>query len=549
MEEDLQEVISAMEACRFLGVTRQTLYKLLEKREIPGRKVGSRYRFVRGELSDYMSRTDVSGHQRDYKEWEIRGDFATAGIKKMAKKTFHELASNIEELIVNAYDGDATLVEIALDYDKRTLSVIDDGNGMDEEALASYVIYGESDKTGKYRSPKFKRAPIGEYGMGGKLAITNLCNVCKIVTRTNGREHIFFMNKEQLNKAKYVSDIRSKVYTKACNGDSHGTAIYMEELTYKNIDSDRLIERFSSKMPRSQNFRITMTLTKNGYREEKEIEEPVFEYVQTFDFEEELESIGNIKLTVYYTKEPVPASKQGIWTKVNGRVVNEKQEWFGLLNLTSGQRYRWRLYGYGEADGLRDFVNFSKNDFIDCSEYRQYCKFVHKCLSNVQNVLLKRDEDARKDKERNLVEELEKEVNEIVSKLDDPLVLDNLEARIKKEFTKEIEEAPEGAHPDIDKVEEKAKEVASIVKRGKDKRKRRNQSLSKSERMTYSGKNYIINTVDLSERGDLVAFTKNRNLIEINERHPLYTRASRRGSLDILVRDVAFTEIANDYSE
>ncbi len=67
--------------------------------------------------------------------------------------------------------------------------------------------------------------------------------------------------------------------------------------------------------------------------------------------------------------------------------------------------------------------------------------------------------------------------------------------------------------------------------------------------MTYSGKNYIINTVDLSERGDLVAFTKNRNLIEINERHPLYTRASRRGSLDILVRDVAFTEIANDYSE
>lgn len=496
-----------------------------------------------------MNQKETSTNVDKVRVIELKGDFATAGIKKMAKRTFQELASNIEELIVNAYDADATLVQVTLDYDKKILCIVDDGNGMDEKALANYVIFGESEKTAQYRSPKFSRTPIGEYGIGGKLAITNICNICKIITRRAGKEYVFNMNKAQLNKAKYVSDIRSKVFIKKCNPDLNGTTIYMEELTYKNIDSDRLIERFASKMPRSQNFRIMMTIVKGGERKEREIEEPTFEYIHKYEYNNDLPLIGKVTLVVYYTKEPVPANKQGIWTKVNGRVVNEKQEWFGLLNLTSGQRYRWRLYGYGEADGLKDFVTFSKNDFVDCIEYKQYYDFVHQCLSEVQNTLLKQDEDTKKERDRNLVKDVEKEVNDILSKLDNPLVLGNLEAKIRKEFTKEVEEAPDNPFPDLDKLEEEAGKIASIVRRGKDKRERRNQSLSKSEKVTYSGKNYIINTVDMSASGDLVKFTKEKNLIEINESHQFYIDASKGGYLNSLIRDVAFTEIANDYGE
>ena len=539
-----RQIISTEETCKLLGLTRQTLYKLCERGEVPGRKVGSKYKFVKSTILDYLHKKELGVTEGTYKSWELRGDFATAGIKKMAKRTFQELASNVEELIVNAYDEDATLVQIILDYDKKALSIIDDGNGMDEKALSSYVIYGESNKSDKYRSPKFGRSAIGEYGMGGKLAITNLCKRCKIITRNTGREHIFNMNKEQLDKAKYVSDIKSKVYTKKCNPDVHGTAVFMEELTYKSIDSERLIERFSSKMPKSQNFRIVMTIVKNGDRQEVEVEEPVFEYVEKFAYEEELKRIGKVKLTVYYTKEAVPAAKQGVWTKVNGRVVNEKQEWFGLLNLTSGQRYRWRLYGYGEADGLKDFVTFSKNDFVDCPEYKEYYDFIHGCLSKIQHKLLKQDEDARKEQDRHIVKEVEKDINDMVSKLDEIQTMGNLEAKIKKEVTKEIEEAPENPFPDFDKVEEEAKKIANVIKRNKD-----NQNLSKSEKLSYSGKSYIINTVDLSENGDLVAFTKEKNLIEINEKHKFYVSASKKGYLDNLIRDIAFTEIANDYSE
>jgi len=549
MEKDIEQVISTEEVCKLVGLTRQTLYKLAEKGEIPGRKIGSRYKFIKRDILNYIQRDTSSINNNDYKIWEVQGDFATTGIKKMAKRTFQELASNIEELIANAYDEDATTVQVILDEDKKTLVIIDNGNGMDEASLTSYVIYGESNKTSEYKSPHFKRAPIGEYGMGGKLAITNLCNVCRIVTKKNGKEHIFYMNKEQLDKAKYVSDIKSKVITKPCDTSLHGTTVYMEQLLYNKIDSDRLIERFSSKMPRSQNFKIFVTTRKNGEEKKTEIMEPVFDYDQMFPFEDTLKLIGKVKLVVYYTREPIPSNKQGIWTKVNGRIVNEKQSWFGIDSFTSGHRYKYRLYGIGESDGLKDYITFSKNDFVDCPEYKEYYEFVRKCLNNVQNSLLKKDEDAKKERDRNLVKEVEKEVNEVVSKLDNPLVLGKLEAKIKKEFTKEIEDAPENPYPDIAKVEEEAKKVAGLVKRGKDKRQRRNQSLTKSEKKTYSGKDYTINTVDMSETGDLVKFSKEKSSIEINEKHRFYILASKNGYLDSLIRDIAFTEIANDYGE
>jgi excisionase family DNA binding protein len=550
MAKETKEIISTEETCKLLGLTRQTLYKLCEKGEIPGKKIGSKYKFVRSVVLDYLhNKEEPAAVEGDYKVWELRGDFATAGIKKMAKKTFQELASNIEELIINAYDADATLVEAILDYDKNSLTIIDDGNGMDEQDLASYVIYGESKKTAEFRSPKFGRSPIGEYGMGGKLAITNICKLCKIVTRKDGKEHIFNMNRVELDRAKYVSDIKSKVYTKKCSFDLHGTAIYMEQLYSKTIDSERLIERFSAKMPHSQSFRINMVVIKDGERKEQEIEEPAFDYVKKFDFEENLKLIGNVKMTIYFTKEFIPAAKQGIWTRVNGRIVNEKAEWFELFRMTSGTRFRYRLYGYGEADGLKDFITFSKNDFVVCPEYSEYCDFGHRCIAKVQNTLLKDSEDAKKEQDRDLVKRVEKEVNDIVSRLDDPLVLGDLESKIKKEFTKEVESAPDNPFPDFEKVEEEAKKVASVVKRSKDRRERRNQSISKSEKMTYSGKNYTINTVDMSETGDLVKFTKEKNLIEINERHKFYILASKEEYLNSLVRDIAFTEISNDYSE
>jgi len=58
MTKVLEKIISTEEACKLLGLTRQTLYKLCDKGEIPGKKVGSRFKFVRAAILDYMHQID-----------------------------------------------------------------------------------------------------------------------------------------------------------------------------------------------------------------------------------------------------------------------------------------------------------------------------------------------------------------------------------------------------------------------------------------------------------------------------------------------------------
>ena len=165
---ETDEVLTTEDACRLLKVTRQTLYKLIESRAIQAKRVGRGYRFTReGLLGAQIDENNGgsskgSGEQvKDRRVWELRDNFSAAGIKKMAKRTFQELASNVEELIANAYDGDATRIDVIVDHDAKTLSVIDDGNGMTTEELKSYVVYGASNKTSEYRSKRYGRAPIG----------------------------------------------------------------------------------------------------------------------------------------------------------------------------------------------------------------------------------------------------------------------------------------------------------------------------------------------------------------------------------------------------
>lgn len=48
---DHQELaLSTAEACVFLNISRQTLYKLVKSNRLPGHKVGDKYRFFKTEI-------------------------------------------------------------------------------------------------------------------------------------------------------------------------------------------------------------------------------------------------------------------------------------------------------------------------------------------------------------------------------------------------------------------------------------------------------------------------------------------------------------------
>jgi excisionase family DNA binding protein len=53
MRED-EKAMTTEDACQFLSISRQTLYKLVKSKKIPGRKVGDNYRFLKSDLIRYF---------------------------------------------------------------------------------------------------------------------------------------------------------------------------------------------------------------------------------------------------------------------------------------------------------------------------------------------------------------------------------------------------------------------------------------------------------------------------------------------------------------
>jgi len=49
-----KEVFSPEEAAEWLGVSPQTVYRLLRSGELPGRKIGQQWRIHKGELEAYL---------------------------------------------------------------------------------------------------------------------------------------------------------------------------------------------------------------------------------------------------------------------------------------------------------------------------------------------------------------------------------------------------------------------------------------------------------------------------------------------------------------
>ncbi len=54
MEKETDKALTTEDACDFLSISRQTLYKLVKAKKIPGRKVGDNYRFLKSDLIRYF---------------------------------------------------------------------------------------------------------------------------------------------------------------------------------------------------------------------------------------------------------------------------------------------------------------------------------------------------------------------------------------------------------------------------------------------------------------------------------------------------------------
>jgi HSP90 family molecular chaperone len=116
----------------------------------------------------------------------------------IGEKLYSESIELIRELINNAYDADASVVEVTISQDRIVIK--DDGTGMDREGLKQYFNIGSQEKLYHSKSSKFHRDRIGQFGIG-KFASLAACQVFQVETQKGDfAARVIFDKKEWAKK-------------------------------------------------------------------------------------------------------------------------------------------------------------------------------------------------------------------------------------------------------------------------------------------------------------------------------------------------------------
>ena len=144
----------------------------------------------------------------------------------------------LSEVIANAWDADATTVNVHFDLEAKTITVTDDGHGMDLDDINQKYLYVGFEKRagGQTRTPSGKRLPMGRKGIG-KLSLFSIANQFEVFSRKEGcPEQSFLMDAETLKKAIQGDDPSSpgiyepKPIPFDANIRTHGTSICIKKL-------------------------------------------------------------------------------------------------------------------------------------------------------------------------------------------------------------------------------------------------------------------------------------------------------------------------------
>ena len=143
----------------------------------------------------------------------------------------------LAEVIANAWDADASVVTVDFDLNGKTITITDDGHGMNQDDINQKYLYVGFRKRadGHSRTPS-GRLPMGRKGIG-KLSLFSIANQFEVFSRKEScPEQSFLMDAEALKEAIQRDDPSSpgtyepKPIPFNANIGAHGTSIRIKEL-------------------------------------------------------------------------------------------------------------------------------------------------------------------------------------------------------------------------------------------------------------------------------------------------------------------------------
>ncbi|MFN0303573.1 MAG: ATP-binding protein [Burkholderiales bacterium] len=180
------------------------------------------------------------------------------------------------ELVKNAYDADATRCSVRLECpdnaSRARIEIEDNGVGMDESTIRNAWMVIATDfravqRASNFRTPRFKRFPLGEKGLG-RLSVHKLGRFIRLITRVKGGEELIvefdwdrLENAEDLGKANVKLERREpETFPSA----KHGTRLEVSHLreTWARGEVRRLhraVNGLCSPFKGPDDFKITLS--------------------------------------------------------------------------------------------------------------------------------------------------------------------------------------------------------------------------------------------------------------------------------------------------
>lgn len=114
---------------------------------------------------------------------------------------YSNIPAVLSEIVANAWDADAANVTVTVDRAAETITIEDDGTGMDRDGVIDRFLTVGFKRREKLGSKTAKgRSPMGRKGIG-KLSIFSIAQVADVFTIVGGQKTAFRMDREVIRQA------------------------------------------------------------------------------------------------------------------------------------------------------------------------------------------------------------------------------------------------------------------------------------------------------------------------------------------------------------
>lgn len=357
-------------------------------------------------------------------------------VSLLSASTYESFPRALREMVSNAYDADATRVDISIDQRRSVIEVTDNGSGMTPDEFDLFLRIAGRQRS-RSRTTRLGRTRIGQFGIGF-LAMFPFCHEVQVESTVEASP-VVFRARIPASRFFHDSDRVEDVTAARVDGEEHEDR-RLRERHYTKISlikTSRLVERFlGSKLDRRQ-FQNSIRSWPGPERLAWELQDilpislphdsVIAQYVQpkevkfrvtlngkpleANDYVEEVlahssrggDTVGRVRLH-YAIGTPWrgvhPDEARGLRVRLHGMGVGDRQSFDLNVQGRTFSRLHWLTGEVNIIAGLDEALTLDRDSFTATQDYDLFREFFREKLREQAFYVEDVDEARRKIKEQ-----------------------------------------------------------------------------------------------------------------------------------------------------